>query len=136
MSRSFPTRKLVKVADAYRHGATYAEIKKKFGASDGTVRRACQEFGVKMRGRGNHTTTPATKTPVAETQFVLNTALRAANDPVMAETLLLNIGCRFLKELEQFLGTKLQIAEARFEPDGRTTVRYMPRTEWKEVKGP
>ena len=126
-------RKLAQVADAYRHGATYAEIKKKFGAGDGIVRRACKEFGVKMRGRGSHGKPAKADAPKITS---INEALQLANDPAMAETLLLNIGCRFLKELEKFLGKRVQMAEARFEPDGRTTVRYLPQTAWQEVKGP
>jgi len=127
MSKRFPTRKLVKVADAYRHGATYAEINKKFGAGDGTIRRACKEFGVKLRGRGAHKTTPTAS---------INEALQKANEPELADTLLCNIGCKFLRELEQHLGTKVQAAEARFESDGRMIVRYLPASAWKEAKLP
>lgn len=84
MSKRFPTRKLVKVADAYRHGATYAEINKKFGAGDGTIRRACKEFGVKLRGRGNHTTAPTAAPPVVDTiNKALQTDASAASPPTL-----------------------------------------------------
>jgi transposase-like protein len=128
--KPFPKRKLVQVADAYRHGATYAEIKKKFGAGDGTIRRACKEFGIKLRGRGAHKTAKTTPTTS------INAALQQANEPELADTLLCNIGCRFLRELEQHLQTKVQAAEARFESDGRMIVRYLPASAWKEAKLP